>query len=184
MRLLVPSGHVIGIDVGARRIAWSVFAGNQLERVQHFELKPSGNRAEELHTCSSVIRDAVVIHDPDAVFIEEPYIGRGTRASLQLAQMAGAVLAAIGASTTLNPVLVPVDTWKKQVLGKGGINKEGICAWLEANHGDWLDRCRYVSPTGLHKINQDRVDAICVGLHGVAVSGHPHGLGPAAVRGA
>lgn len=101
-------------------------------------------------------------------------IGRGVRASLQVAQMSGAVLNQIAAiRPDLNPVLVPVDSWKKLVIGKGGVSKEKVSEWLENTHEDWFRQCLYTRPKAGLTINQDRVDAICIGAYGVAIAGHP-----------
>lgn len=182
MRLVgsrVHSPTSLGIDLGGRRLAWCVSTETSLIDVAHFETEATGNRAQELYVVSMALEPVLARYAIDEIYIEEPIIGRGVRSSLQLAQMAGAVLHLIGASTALSPTLVTVDSWKKAVCGKGGINKEGIVAWLETEHSDWLDdHCRYTSPRGLAKINQDRADAICISR--MAFTEHRHGLGPVA----
>jgi len=186
MRLLKPPIHQdlqpisLGIDLGGRRIAWSVASELELLDVQHYEAAASLHRSDALNECSQQLIAAIDGYDITKVFIEEPYIGRGTRSSLQLAQMGGAVLAAFAAHTTLRPELIPVMTWKKRVCGRGDLDKEGIIAWLETHHETWLDRCRYTSPTGLARINQDKVDAICISR--MAFSGPDDGLERRAVR--
>ena len=153
----------LGIDLAGRRLAWCVSNVDKLIAVAHFEAKKAeGNRAAEIVQCTEQLLAGIEGHEIDEVYIEEPYIGHSTQSSLQLAHMCGAVLQVLGATTQLKPQLVPVSTWKKQVLGKGSLDKEGIIAWLETNHPEWLDECRYLSPTGLDRINQDRADAICV----------------------
>lgn len=170
----------LGVDVGGSRIAWSVASQRALLDVQHFEVAGRKSRSAALHECSQVLIEGIRGYEITEVHIEEPYIGRGTRSSLQLAQMAGAVLAAFGAHTTLTPELVPVATWKKQVCGRGDLTKEGVTRWLDRNHPEWLDECRYTSPKGLARINQDRVDCICIGR--MAFIGPDHGLERRAVR--
>lgn len=168
----------LGIDLGGRRIAWSVASETDLIGVAHFESKINKNRALEVAACTDALMTAITGMAITEVFIEEPYIGKGTRSSLQLAQMCGAVLQVLGAHTTLNPQLVPVSTWKLQVCGKGNLDKDGVTAWLDHNHPEWLDDCRFRSPRGLERVNQDRVDAICIGQMGN--SQRRHGLGSTA----
>lgn len=151
----------LGIDCGGRKLAWSVSNVDKLILVSHFEAKKT-DRASELSQCTEQLLNSIRGMEIDEVYVEEALIGKGVRASLQVAQMTGAVLQAFGATTQLTPTLVPVDDWKKSVCGKGGINKEAVSAWMEGAHADWLDRCRYVTPTGLDRINQDEVDAICI----------------------
>lgn len=106
------------------------------------------------------------------MFIEEAMIGKGVRASLQVAQMSGAVLNQIAAiRPDLNPTLIPVDSWKKLVIGKGGVSKERVSEWLEQHHESWFKQCLFERPRAGTTINQDRVDAICIGLYGVEVAG-------------
>ena len=162
----------LGIDLGGRRIAWSVVSEQELQDVQHFEVAANRPRSDQLHLCSQKLIESIEGYDVTWVFIEEPYIGQGTRSSLQLAHMAGAVLAAFGAHTTLVPELVPVATWKKQVCGKGNLDKDGVIQWLDHHHPEWLDECRFTSPRGLDRINQDEVDAICISRMAFDQSGH------------
>lgn len=157
----------LGIDLGGRRVAWSTFVDKELVEIDHFEMKASGNRAQELHACSSQLAEAIYL--ADEVYIEEPFIGRGVRASMTLVQMLGAVLkTAALVKPTLNPVVVPVDTWKQEVCGKGGLSKEQVSEWLKEHHSEWFEQCLYERPKAGLTINQDRVDAICIGLYAVA----------------
>lgn len=87
-------------------------------------------------------------------FIEEPVVAgaRNLRSSLQIAQVAGAIMAA-----PIDSYLVPVSSWKKEVVGKGNANKEQVSEWLKDNH-PYL-----YSITGG---KQDFVDATCIRLYG------------------
>lgn len=158
----------LGIDLGGRKISWALLTEDRLLEVGDLELKASGNRAQELHLCAMPITGLVTY--ADVICVEEAIVGRGVRASLQIAQNSGHVLGMIGERTHHNPVLVPSGTWKKTVCGNGGLDKQGVAAWLEEHHADWFRQCRYTSPTGLPRINQDRIDAICLALYAKAIA--------------
>lgn len=93
-----------------------------------------------------------------AVFIEEPVVARGNiRSTMKQAYVNGAVQAAVG---LLNPdtsvSLVPVTTWKKEVVGKGNASKDEVADFVS----DWM---------GGREDDQDICDAICVMLYGQIV---------------
>lgn len=165
---MVADVKYLGIDLGGRKISWAVISNGELEQVDHLDLKPTGNRAEELHLCSKAISG--FINDIDVICVEEAMVGRGVRASLQIAQNSGHVLGMIGEKSYHNPILVPSGTWKKVVCGNGGLDKQGVATWLEGQHADWFKQCIYTSPRGLRRTNQDRVDAICLALYGEAIA--------------
>jgi Holliday junction resolvasome RuvABC endonuclease subunit len=73
---------------------------------------------------------------------------------MQIAQTAGALMSHFGRVRT---TLVPNKTWKKELLGNGNASKEDIRTWLIRNHESYAARC---------EANQDRVDAVCIGIYG------------------
>jgi len=149
-----------GVDLGGRKAAISIYQDGVLTNVASAELARS-TRSRELRTladwCFCYLRLA------DLVVVEEPLIGRGTQASLQVAHTFGAVLATLGDTHTHTSVYtVPVATWKKEVVGKGNANKEAVRMWLEETYPAYAVKCGG---------NQDRIDAACIGLYGVQL-GH------------
>lgn len=159
---------LMGIDLGARKVSWSVFVDGELETAGAYEFKPRSTRALELvHLVEALPWDHVF--DASKVFIEEPPVGRSVRASLLLAQTAGALAYAIqNDSPAANVHLVENMSWKKAITGSGSAKKEEIAAWLEQSHESWFrDFCLYERPKAGTTVQQDVVDAVCIGLYGV-----------------
>lgn len=90
-------------------------------------------------------------------FVEEPVVAgaRNLRSSLQIAQVSGAILA-----TPINSYLVPVSTWKKEVVGKGNASKDEVAEWLLLNRPELYE---------LTGGKQDHIDATCIRLYGEIV---------------
>lgn len=147
--------NIAGIDLGVHKAAYSRFVDGELADVGHFDLSMTP-RHKELHVlCTSIW---LKVGNCDAVYIEEPLIGRGVRTSLKIAQTAGAVMSELHAVPYLD--LVPVASWKKEVVGSGSSDKAAIASWLRDNFPSYSSLCAG---------NQDRVDATCIGLYGVKV---------------
>lgn len=147
--------QTVGVDLGGRKIACAVFDNGYLTRVHARSLPATIPRGQAL----SVLAWDVVAQTAttDVVFyIEEPLVGRGVRASLQIAQTAGALLATINKTPAH---LVPVATWKKAVVGRGNADKLLVKSWLESHYPAYAQMCEG---------NQDKIDAVCIGLYGVA----------------
>lgn len=147
---------IAGVDLGKNKAALSRFTNTgALIDVSYLELDTHLRRATNLHELAEWVRFQV---DSRAVlYIEEPLVGRNTRVSLELAQTAGAVMAAC---YRCHITLVPVGSWKSSIVNAGNASKEQVAAWLKTNHPDWYEKC-----IG----NQDRIDATCIGLYGVRV---------------
>lgn len=145
---------IAGVDLGVRKAAIAIFDDGYLGNVAHLEVPPI-SRSQELRTLGYWSWQHLKMCD--SIYIEEPLGGRNLRTSLRIAQTAGAVMASIG---LVDNYLIPVDAWKKEVIGKGGVNKQAIASWLQANHPSYAEQCQG---------NQDRVDAVCIGLYGVLV---------------
>lgn len=146
---------IVGIDLGKNKAALSRFVDGELDFVGHTEIHPDHHRGSALDIISAWCR--MWTQDADMIFIEEPLVGRNVRGSLQIAQTAGAVM-------SRNPdkpiYLVPVSSWKKEVLGAGNADKSSVSTWLDSHHPAYAVRCG---------TNQDRIDAVCIGLYGVSV---------------
>lgn len=159
----------VGIDLGSKKISWSVFVGDDLVEVDHLEV-PKTYRAKEIGKLLQAIERPLI--GANVVLIEEPLVGRAVRSSLLLAQTAGGVLAdAYRYCPDAHIDLVDNNTWKKAIVGKGGSDKEAISQWLETEHEDWFTEwCVYDRPKAGRTVQQDRVDAICIGLYAVEIS--------------
>lgn len=144
-----------GVDLGVRKAAISLRSDGDLSCVEHFEV-PRQHRHQELRIlaewCYGYLKVA------DAIFIEEPLVGRNTRVSLQIAQTAGAVMSSLGSGLReVHIDFVDNKSWKKAVIGNGNANKEDITSWLKSHHPSYAELCGG---------NQDRVDATCIGIYG------------------
>jgi len=116
-------------------------------------------RPKELATLTTTMIDAC--KGANYVFIEEPLVGRGVKASMQISQVAGAVMAMLG-NHGIHTELVNVKTWKKDICGNGNASKEDVDMWLSTTHPSYAEAC------GDDRHRQDNVDACCIGLFGVA----------------
>lgn len=147
---------IAGVDLGGRKVAISIFADGVLTSVADLTV-PQTSRAMELRTLAEWSYGHLKVCD--LVMVEEPLIGRGVRASLQIAQTAGAVMATLGGTPwSHKSSFVPVASWKKEVCGSGNLNKEAVADWLKSSHPAYAALCG---------ANQDRIDSCCIGLYGV-----------------
>jgi Holliday junction resolvasome RuvABC endonuclease subunit len=145
---------VAGVDLGVRKAAITIMDGDTITCSMAFESN-ARTRSLQLSQVAQWVREVCNGHRVDVVYVEEPLVGRSTRISLQIAQTAGAVLAYV--SHLSDSYLVPTTTWKKEVVGHGGANKEKISEWLDSHYHDYSVQCDG---------DQDRVDATCIALYG------------------
>jgi Holliday junction resolvasome RuvABC endonuclease subunit len=151
---------VAGVDLGGSRIAVSYFQGKELLDL-HLAYYDQKDRPQALfYTLDQIIKNPNYSLT-DYFFVEEPIVGRGVRASMQLSQMLGAFAYELGCRYMGEKLqLVPVTTWKQHTVGKAHATKEEVSSWLSTNFPVYSDRCGG---------NQDLVDATCIGLHGARV---------------
>lgn len=142
-----------GVDLGARKVAISLFVDGELASVDSLEVLKA-TRSRELRTLAEWAQ--FKLKPAQFVMVEEPLIGRGVRASLQVAQTAGAVLSYLPYTTQSD--LVSVTAWKKEICGKGNADKEFVSNWVKSSHPSYSALCG---------ANQDRIDALCIGLYAV-----------------
>lgn len=150
---------IAGVDCGGRKVAVSLFHDGELLRVDDLEVSRS-TRPLELRTLAEFA--ARYFQIANFVYVEEPVVGPGIRASLQVAQTAGAVMSRV----PRHGDWVPVTSWKKEVIGRGNVGKVDVAKWLRSSHPTYADQCGR---------NQDRIDAVCIGLYGERIakrSGH------------
>lgn len=151
---------IAGIDLGKHRVSvvtYLLTSENevQLKDVTSVLVHPTV-RGRELHTLSKAVVGVSDSQQLDYAFIEEPLVGRGIKASMEISQTAGAILATLSAAG-VHTELVNVGTWKQQVVGKGNAGKQDIKVYLDENHPKYAERCG----------SQDEYDAACIGLFGV-----------------
>lgn len=160
--------RVSGVDLGARKASVATYnidtAGLvTLINVTSFLVHPS-QRGHELAILSGMVTE--VCKDDNYVFIEEPLVGRGVKASMMISQTAGAIMAAL-AGCGVQTEMVNVKTWKMQVCGNGNAAKHDVRLWLEQTYGAYADQCGE---------DQDAIDACCIGLFGVRTVRIAHDL--------
>ncbi len=94
-------------------------------------------------------------HDPDPViYVEEPVLAgvRNIRTTIIIAETVGMILA-----LHARVHVVPVDTWKKETVGKGGVSKEDVSNWLAKEHTGYAELCSN---------DQDLTDAAAIFVYG------------------
>lgn len=142
---------IAGVDCGGSKVAIAILDGETLN-VHRFAAT-----AKDRH---AVLRDVTSfattwLNHCDLVYIEEPLIGRGVRASLMVTQTAGAVMSHLKARS----YFVPVASWKKAVIGSGNAPKGLVESTLRELHPRYSTLCGG---------DQDLVDATCLALYGRA----------------
>jgi crossover junction endodeoxyribonuclease RuvC len=89
---------VIGIDPGTANCGYGIVheSGGRLRAIGHGSWStPAGERTElRLKTIFDGVAQLIVEHEPDAVALEESYVGADARIALSVGQARGAVLVA------------------------------------------------------------------------------------------
>lgn len=153
-----------GVDLGVRKAAVSILCEGELVSTRAFESDSQLPRSTQLQEVSLWVQALINLYQPEAVYVEEPLVGRSTRVSLQIAQMAGAVLAAVDGLRTgdgeyTRSYLVSNTAWKKELLGRGAGKdiKAQVRKWLDTEFPSYATKCDG---------DQDRYDASCIALYG------------------
>lgn len=135
---------VVGIDLGVRSIHVSTQECAVSITVDKSE------RSGELRKLFTKYMEMFDTYDTVA-FIEEPLVAgpRNIRTALQMAQLAGALM------SVMPSYLVPVATWKKEVVGKGNATKDDVADYLRP-----LPEFAYTDGS------QDLIDATCIRMYG------------------
>lgn len=153
---------VFGIDLGVRSVHIARLSrAGALRLYSHICLAPKKvadqspeERARELHELYVAIAGPIL--PIDEIYIEEPPLagGKNPRTFLKLAQVSG-VAAAAAHNGGASAVFVPVDTWKKDVIGRGGVSKDHVSEWLRGTYPGYWAQCNR---------DQNLIDATCIAL--------------------
>lgn len=154
---------MIGVDYGVRRIAVA-FPAMKIAHVYDCTKmsKAEGwDRSQELGEMANWLKATVwplYGIDPPTLFVESPIGGASgnMRTAVQMGETSGAILACFPGRA----VQVAPSSWKALVCGSGRLDKAAVAQWLETHHPALAEACR--KPSG--KLDQDRVDATCLGL--------------------
>lgn len=146
---------IIGIDPSSKKLALCITATGVLQkdviRLPVGVYSATGTAYREVFCYLESLNGSAV------VYMEAPLVGRSVASTLVQAQVGGAVIAAARNSGT-KLKLVNVGTWKKQVCGKGNLQKPEVAEWLEKNWPEAYDQAGG---------DQDLIDAACINRYGV-----------------
>lgn len=144
----------MGVDLGIHKVAMFGWDG-EVPFAHATAVDPSWSRAAQLHQLAGRVHDAALAHEVSGVWIEDTLIGNNRKYSLQLTEVRGAVMGALGRQWDVR--LVNVATWKSQVVGDGHANKDSVRDYIHVTHGSYAPLCGD---------DQDLYDAACIALYG------------------
>jgi crossover junction endodeoxyribonuclease RuvC len=120
---------VIGIDPGTANCGYGIVheSGGRLRALGHGSWStPAGERLElRLKTIFEGVRDLVAEHEPDAVALEESFVGADARIALSVGQARGAVLVAAALAGVECAEYAPARV-KQSVCGYGRAEKAQV----------------------------------------------------------
>jgi Holliday junction resolvasome RuvABC endonuclease subunit len=147
-----------GIDLGVRKLAVGI---PQMAYAASIDLGRAGRftREEELLMLQEWL--LAEVDDTMGLFVEMPYLSggpaRNATTTIALAETVGMVCSS---SRWASVALVGQSTWKAQVCGSGGADKETVASWLYHHERDLFAACD----------GEDEMDAMCIGLYGLLLS--------------
>ncbi len=120
---------VLGIDPGTATCGYGIVhaSGGRLSAVDHGWWTTSAEEAPErrLKQIHDAVAELIRDHAPDAVVLEESYVGADARTALSVGQARGAVLVAC-ASGAVECSEYPPASVKQAVCGYGRADKEQV----------------------------------------------------------
>jgi len=150
------SDPIMGIDPSSSTIGWSLLRG---ARYDSGVVKFKGEIDDKLYSYHWWLRDMVEMHRPAIIGIEEPFMPRGSNsfgsAPMVLQQFKGVTRLAL-AKAIMPKHWVENKTWKKEVLGNGGITTEQKAQGMIV---------RLISALGFEADHVDEADAICIAIY-------------------
>jgi crossover junction endodeoxyribonuclease RuvC len=126
---------VLGIDPGTAACGWGIVqgSGNTLRAVDHGSWRtPAGQPPElRLKTIFDGVAELIARHRPEALALEDLYVGADARIALSVGQARGAVLVA-GAVAGVACSGYPPATVKQAVCGYGRAEKVQVQRMVKA----------------------------------------------------
>ena len=120
---------VIGIDPGTASCGFGIVheSGGRLKAIDHGWWKtPAGERPEQrLKTIFDAVGALIELHAPDAVVLEESFVGADARTALSVGQARGAVMVA-AANAGVACAEYPPARVKQTVCGYGRAEKQQV----------------------------------------------------------
>jgi crossover junction endodeoxyribonuclease RuvC len=151
---------VIGIDPGTASCGYGIVheSDGRLRAIDHGWWKTSAGERPELRlkTISDAVAELIVLHRPDAVALEESFVGVDARTALSVGQARGAVMVA-AATAGVECAEYPPARVKQAVCGYGRAEKQQVQRMVKAILG------LHAEPTPTHAADALAV-AICHAL--------------------
>jgi crossover junction endodeoxyribonuclease RuvC len=126
---------VLGIDPGTAACGYGIVqeSGGRIRAIAHGCWQtPAGERPElRLKTIFDRVQELVAAHEPDAVAVEESYVGADARIALSVGQARGAVLVAAAAAGVACAEYPPARV-KQAVCGYGRAEKGQVQRMVRA----------------------------------------------------
>ncbi len=126
---------VLGIDPGTANCGYGIVhaSGGRLRAVEHGSWTTSAREppAARLKTIHDAVTTVIAAHAPDAVVLEESYVGADARTALSVGQARGAVLVAC-ALADVPCVEYPPAHVKQAVCGYGRADKAQVQRMVKA----------------------------------------------------
>jgi crossover junction endodeoxyribonuclease RuvC len=128
------AGHelrVLGIDPGTVATGWGVVVagGDALVRVASGVLRPRGERAAKLEAIFAGVLALCEEHRPDAVSLEQSFVGDNIQTALRLGEARGSVMVAAARAGVLVHEYSPAAI-KMAVAGSGRADKTQMTAMV------------------------------------------------------
>jgi crossover junction endodeoxyribonuclease RuvC len=151
---------VIGIDPGTASCGYGIVheSDGRLRAIDHGWWKTSAGERPELRlkTISDAVAVLIAVHRPDAVALEESFVGVDARTALSVGQARGAVMVA-AATAGVECAEYPPARVKQAVCGYGRAEKQQVQRMVKAILG------LHAEPTPTHAADALAV-AICHAL--------------------
>ncbi len=126
---------VIGIDPGTASCGYGILqeSGGRLRAIDHgWWQTPAGERPElRLKTIYEGVAGLIELHQPDAVALEESFVGADARTALSVGQARGAVMVA-AANAGVECAEYPPARVKQVVCGYGRAEKQQVQKMVKA----------------------------------------------------
>ncbi len=126
---------VLGIDPGTAACGYGIVheSGGRLRAVCHgwWRTVPSQRPEQRLGAIFAEVRELIGLHGPDAVALEESYVGADARTALSVGQARGAVLVAASTAGVACAEYAPALV-KQSVCGYGRADKAQVQRMVQA----------------------------------------------------
>lgn len=155
--------NLMGVDIGIHKVSMFMLLDQEVVHVAELDISKHDqdfSRAYELRALAAEAHNQVLMWGLNSVWIEDTLDGNNIKYSIAIAEVKGAVMAAMAGHTDVR--LVNVSTWKKNVAGRGNASKDQVRDYIDVTHPAYAPLCGD---------SQDLYDACCVALYGRQIMG-------------